>query len=85
MKKKFILVVRFIELDDFKKERGDINIGGVIILYDLNGFGEDGKFVVVLVKEKYNEKDGYNKYVFNEYVSVKIFFEWFILDIWSFG
>ena len=39
---------------------------------DPNGPGEDGRAVVVAADEKKNEKDGYSKYAFNEYVSEKI-------------
>ena len=39
---------------------------------DPNGPGEDGKAVVVATGEKKNEKEGYSKYAFNEYVSEKI-------------
>jgi len=72
LKKKLISVVRSVEPTDPKKERGDTNIGGIIIPHDPDGPGEDGKPVVVSAKEKPNEKDGYNKYAFNEYVSAKI-------------
>lgn len=85
LKKKLISAVRSIELDDPKKERGYTNIGGVIIPHDPNGPGEDGKPVVVSAKEKHNEKDGYNKYAFNEYASAKISLERSIPDTRSSG
>lgn len=85
LKKKLISAVRSIELDDPKKERGDTNIGGVIIPHDPNGPGEDGKPVVVSAKEKHNEKEGYNKYAFNEYASAKISLERSIPDTRSSG
>lgn len=39
---------------------------------ETNGPGEDGRAVVVLKSEKSFEKEGYNKFAFNEYVSGKI-------------
>ena len=39
---------------------------------DPNGPGEDGRAVVVVKSEKRFEKEGYNKFAFNEYVSGKI-------------
>jgi len=85
LKKKLISVVRSVEPNDPKKERGDTNIGGIIIPHDPNGPGEDGKPVVVSAKEKPNEKDGYNKYAFNDYVSAKISLERSIPDTRSSG
>lgn len=76
LNKKFILLVRFIVEDNLRKDFVDMNIGVVrFLIYDLNGLGENGKVVRILDKEKYNEKVGYDKYVFNEYVSFKIFFD----------
>lgn len=85
MKKKLILTVRSVEPNDPKKERGYTNIGGMIIPHDPNGPGEDGKPVVISAKEKPNEKDGYNKYAFNEYASAKISLERSIPDTRSSG
>lgn len=68
--------MRFIVEDNLRKDFVDMNIGVVkFLIYDLNGLGENGKVVRILDKEKYNEKVGYDKYVFNEYVSFKIFFD----------
>lgn len=39
---------------------------------ETNGPGEDGRAVVVVKSEKSFEKEGYNKFAFNEYVSGKI-------------
>ena len=85
LKKKLVSAVRSVEPNDPKKEREDTNIGGVIIPHDPNGPGEDGKPVVVSSKEKHNEKDGYNKYAFNEYVSAKISLDRSIPDTRSSG
>lgn len=85
LKKKLISVVRSVEPNDPKKERADTNIGWIIIPHDPNGPGEDGKPVVVSAKEKPNEKDGYNKYAFNEYASAKISLERSIPDTRSSG
>lgn len=52
---------------------------------DPNGPGEYGKAVVVPQGEKKNEKEGYNKYAFNEYVSQKISLARFIPDTRSPG
>ena len=83
LKKKLISAVRSVEPNDPKKERGDTNVG--TIPHDPNGPGEDGKPVVVSAKEKPNEKDGYNKYAFNEYASAKISLERSIPDTRSSG
>ena len=52
---------------------------------DPNGPGEYGKAVVVPQGEKKNEKEGYNKYAFNEFVSQKISLVRFIPDTRSPG
>lgn len=85
LKKKLISTVRSVEPNESKKERGYTNIGGIIIPHDPNGPGEDGKPVVISAKEKLNEKDGYNKYAFNEYASAKISLERSIPDTRSSG
>lgn len=91
LKKKFVFDVRII-LD--KNLRSDLKVIKVVVyiwdlldvnVCNLNGFGEDGNVVVVVKSEKRNEKEGYNKYVFNEYVSWKILFVCLILDMRSFG
>ena len=85
LKKKRISAVRSVEPNDPKKPRGDTDIGGIIIPHDPNDPGEDGKAVVISAKEKPNEKDGYNKYAFNEYASAKISLERSIPDTRSSG
>lgn len=85
LKKKLISAVRSIEPNDPKKDRVDTNIGGIKNPHDPNGPGEDGKPVVISAKEKPNEKDGYNKYAFNEYASAKISLDRSIPDTRSYG
>lgn len=85
LKKKHLSAVRSVEPNDPKIERGDRNIVGVVIPHDPHGPGEDGKPVVVSAKEKPNEKDGYNKYAFNEYASAKISLERSLPDTRSSG
>lgn len=78
LKKKFASEVR---TTPDKNLRSDSKVTKVVVhipnLPDVsarnpNGPGEDGNAVAVAKSEKRNEKEGYNKYAFNEYVSRKI-------------
>ncbi|XP_068716421.1 polypeptide N-acetylgalactosaminyltransferase 13-like [Montipora foliosa] len=78
LKKKFASEVR---TTPDKNLRSDSKVTKVVVhIPDLpdvnarnpNGPGEDGNAVAVAKSEKRNEKEGYNKYAFNEYVSRKI-------------
>ena len=78
LKKKFASDVR---TTPDKNLRSDSKVTKVVVhIRDLpdvnarnpNGPGEDGNAVAVAKSEKRNEKEGYNKYAFNEYVSRKI-------------
>ena len=78
LKKKQISAVRTIPTENPRKNAEDTKAAEHVPTIpdvkarDPNGPGEGGKAVIVEEAEKKNEKGGYNKYAFNEYVSHKI-------------
>lgn len=73
LKQKLVSAVRSIAPDNPRKDTADTNIGVTRIpTHDPDGPGENGNAVVIPAEEKKKEKDGYNKYAFNEYASTKI-------------
>lgn len=91
IKKKQISPVRTIPSEDPRKHAEDTkHFEDIPNLPDFNardpnGPGEDGKAVVIAAGEKKNEKEGYNKYAFNEYASQKISFVRSVPDTRSVG
>ena len=77
-KKKQISAVKTIPPEHPRKQTEGTNDAVHVLKFpdvkarDPNGPGEDGRAVVVAEGEKKNEKEGYSKYAFNEYVSEKI-------------